>query len=103
MVTDAAAVELPAGPVSAELVTSVKLPTCGVTRTFALVPTGMFDASSVTVTGPDGAVGNVTSGVVGLPVAVGGTGSAPIDVMCSVSVAVGDTAPGVAEMLAPPL
>lgn len=54
IVTDAVADELAVEPENALLVTSVKLPDCGVTRILALVPGGMFDAASVTVTGSAG-------------------------------------------------
>src|SRR4051812_28763502 len=62
IVTDAVAVELLTEPASGSLITSVKLPTCGVTRTFTVAVSGMLAAERLTVTGPVGGVAKLTSG-----------------------------------------
>src|SRR5712691_4294690 len=96
IVTDAVAVELAVEPTNALLNTSVALPTCGVTRTLAVVPGGMFEPASDTSTGDEGGVWNSTSGVLTFPLGVGGTAISPTDVIRRVGVLAGVTAPGVA-------
>jgi len=93
-VTDALPVELAVVPLSV-VVTSLKLPVCGVTRTLTSALGGMLDADKATGTWPVGAVGKVTSGVAVFPVGVGGTLRPPTDVIRSVGVVGVVTGPGV--------
>ena len=66
------------------------------TRTFAVVPGGMFEPASDTSTGDEGGVWNSTSGVLTFPLGVGGTVISPTDVIRRVGVLAGVTAPRVA-------